>query len=702
MNTGAKFSADALALRGALVFEGLDRRLSLLSDATLETSERANLEARASSAHTKTDPSPGCFLKAQFEAPTRRAILKLGRPVATARFVCCHRYDPYWMRPKTGVLPAELPTGTLYALFERDDGSVLLVVPLVDEPFSCCLRGSAEGVELIVDSGDTTASSEQAIVAYVAIGSDPYALVRRGACAIAEQLGSRLRADKPTPSFVDRFGWCTWDAFYRDVTPEKVPEGLQSFRAGGVEPRFMILDDGWQSVDAPTHEGLLTSFTANDVFQRDLSTTVKLAKERFNVEHFLVWHAVYGYWSGMHPDTMRDYAPEEVLRWYCPEVLAHAPDMNCEYGGPLTFRPAAEMLPAFYDAYHASLKRQGVDGVKVDNQASVEGLAHGRGGRVTQMKAMRAALEHSVGHHFDGNLINCMSCAAEMFYLAEASTVTRTSTDFWPQRPETHGLHLYTNAFVSLWFGEFILPDWDMFQSTHAAGAFHAAARAISGGPVYVSDKPGEHDFALLRRLVLSDGSVPRALDVARPTWDCLFVDPTTNPSLLKLYNTNATSYVVVAFNAFHDPSPANRIVGSVGPADIPQLRDKPGSYALYFVESGHFATLESDERVSFTLANLEFEVVVIAPIRNGAAALGLIDKLNPGGAVVAIEQTARHLSAHFEDGGRAMFYCRDRPCAVRVDGELVKTFEYRSETGALIVELLSAGAQQLTLELPG
>src|SRR5690606_23860316 len=120
-------------------------------------------------------------------------------------------------------------------------------------------------------------------------------------------------------------------------------------------------------------------------------------------------------------------------------------------------------------------------------------------------------------------------------------------------------------------------------------------------------------------------------------------------------------------------------------------LRDKPGSYALYFVESGHFATLESDERVSFTLANLEFEVVVIAPIRNGAAALGLIDKLNPGGAVVAIEQTARHLSAHFEDGGRAMFYCRDRPCAVRVDGELVKTFEYRSETGALIVELLSA-----------
>ena len=32
------------------------------------------------------------------------------------------------------------------------------------------------------------------------------------------------------------------------------------------------------------------------------------------------------------------------------------------------------------------------------------------------------------------------------------------------------------------------------------------SARAISGGPVYVSDKPGSHDFDLLRKLVLPDG----------------------------------------------------------------------------------------------------------------------------------------------------------------------------------------------------
>ena len=29
------------------------------------------------------------------------------------------------------------------------------------------------------------------------------------------------------PSFVDWFGWCTWDAFYTDVTAEGVKQGLK-------------------------------------------------------------------------------------------------------------------------------------------------------------------------------------------------------------------------------------------------------------------------------------------------------------------------------------------------------------------------------------------------------------------------------------------------------------------------------------------
>lgn len=42
----------------------------------------------------------------------------------------------------------------------------------------------------------------------------------------------------------------------------------------------------------------------------------------------------------------------------------------------------------------------------------------------------------------------------------------------------------------------------------------------------FCSDKPGNHNFELLRKLVLPDGSVLRARLPGRPTRDCLFIDP--------------------------------------------------------------------------------------------------------------------------------------------------------------------------------
>lgn len=42
----------------------------------------------------------------------------------------------------------------------------------------------------------------------------------------------------------------------------------------------------------------------------------------------------------------------------------------------------------------------------------------------------------------------------------------------------------------------------------------------------FSSDKPGYHNFDLLKKLVLPDGSVLRAQLPGRPTRDSLFVDP--------------------------------------------------------------------------------------------------------------------------------------------------------------------------------
>lgn len=105
----------------------------------------------------------------------------------------------------------------------------------------------------------------------------------------------------------------------------------------------------------------------------------------------------------------------------------------------------------------------------------------------------------------------------------ENTAVARASDDFYPRDPSSTTPHIAASAYNSLFLSPLVVPDWDMFQSKHPGADLHAAARAVSGGPVYVSDRPGNHNFDVLKQLVLPDGSILRAQIPARPTRDSLF-----------------------------------------------------------------------------------------------------------------------------------------------------------------------------------
>jgi hypothetical protein len=78
----------------------------------------------------------------------------------------------------------------------------------------------------------------------------------------------------------------------------------------------------------------------------------------------------------------------------------------------------------------------------------------------------------------------------------------RNSDDFFPDIPESHPWHVFANSCNSLLNQHLnVVPDWDMFQTVHGYSGFHAAARAVSGGPVYITDVPGQHDADLIGQL---------------------------------------------------------------------------------------------------------------------------------------------------------------------------------------------------------
>jgi raffinose synthase len=702
-----------------------------LKDGTLYLNDTPLLSGLPETLTLVDDPqSVGVFLRFTAEKPLARHIFALGDLQNARRLTFGHRYEPYWMKAAAGTKGGDVLPETQHLLVERTGGDTVLFAPLVDGPFRAALQGNGEyGLELVAETGDPSLCGTDVVGLFLAADANPYELMERAAPAVMARMQTgRLRRDKALPAFMDQFGWCTWDAFYQEVSHDKIRRGLESFARGGVQPKLLILDDGWQSTrKRPSGEQRLTAFAANERFGGDLTPTVQMAKGEFGVQTFVVWHAFNGYWGGVDEETLTGYDVRPVPRRFSPGILHHMPTLNSWWGGIVGLVPS-ESIYRFFQDYHRHLRLQGVDGVKVDTQATLEGIAYGAGGRVSLMQHYHAALEGSVHTHFQGRLINCMSCASEMLYGALNSSLTRTSTDFWPDRPDSHGLHLYVNAQVSAWWGEFVHPDWDMFQSGHAMGAYHAMGRAVGGCPVYVSDKPDQHNFAVLRKLVLWDGSVLRAKHPGRPTRDCLFHDPTREDVLLKIFNHNLYAGVVGVFNAQYKAAPEKTpeetagegtsatgedaatkadagleaaelkpVSGHVSPADIEGLEGLDGfagdRFAVYAHHLAECRVMARDERWEIAIPPLNAEVFTIVPVENGVAPIGLADMYNSAGALLFkgwVEST-NPTETLYEmltcGGGRFLIYTETPPLRVEVAGSPAE-YAYDEITRLLTVDL--------------
>lgn len=640
------------------------------------------------------EPDPrqiGYFLR--FTAPTASACQQvlLGSLLQVERFASLYQRDPYWLSLAAGTQISQVLIETQFLLIERTDGMVVLIVPLIDHHFRASLHGSGDNrLWLIAESGDDAVTTTTMQGVFIAAGDDPYRLLEEAAFSVRQTLNmGRLRREKATLSVVDDFGWCTWDAFYHDVSLEKVRAGLQSLQNIGLSPRLLILDDGWQMVE----NRQLAGFDANAKFPGGLVATVQMAKQEFNVQQFWVWHAIMGYWGGVHPEPMAAYQPTPLSRTFSAGIQHHRP-MEQAWEDKTVNVIAQQHIYRFYQDYHRYLRLQGVDGVKIDNQNSLTGLAQGFGGRVALIQHYHEALEGSVQVHFNGNVINCMSDSSDVLYSTLNSNLTRSSDDYYPNRPATtHATHLTANAWYGLWFAEFVHPDWDSFQSTHPLAGFHAAARAVSGSIIYISDKPEQHDAELLRKLVLPDGHILRTLAPGRPTRDCLFHDPLTENYLLKIFSHNPVNSVIGIFNLHSEST----LKGQLAPVDIPALAGDQFVLYQHYTQQAH--RLAATETLPLSLTALGYDVVTVAQLDQGIAPLGLLDMFNSGGAVLQARWiTSSIYQIEARGGGRWGIYCDHPLCEVRVNNQPMP-FSLLTEN-LLILNLPQAAIYQIQLEL--
>ncbi|XP_031381755.1 probable galactinol--sucrose galactosyltransferase 6 isoform X2 [Punica granatum] len=679
---GEREKGDIMTIKPAVRIA--DRKL-IVKDRIILTGVPDNVIQNSGS---DSGPVEGVFLGAVFDEENCHHVVPLGT-LQDVRFMACFRFKLWWMAQKMGDKGSEIPFETQFLLFETKDGSRLesdsgneenqivytVFLPLIEGSFRACLQGNErDELELCLESGDcyTKASSFTHSV-FIHAGTDPFAAIHNAIRAVKLHLKTfRLRHEKKLPSIVDYFGWCTWDAFYQDVTHEGVEAGLASLAAGGTAPKFVIIDDGWQSVGGDPGEEKpllrLTGIKENAKFQnKDDPTTgiksiVNIAKEKYGLKYVYVWHAITGYWGGVRPGQYGSLMKYPMLS---KGVIEYEPALKND---PLAVQGLGLMNPKevyrFYNELHSYLASTGIDGVKVDEQCILETLGGGLGGRVELTRQYHQALDASVAQNFpDNGCIACMSHNTDALYCSKQTAVMRASDDFFPRDPVSHTIHIAAVAYNSIFLGEIMQPDWDMFHSVHPAAEYHASARAISGGPVYVSDEPGKHNFELLKKLVLPDGSVLRACLPGRPTCDCLFCDPARDGvSLLKIWNMNKYTGVLGVYNCqgaaynlvekkntFH-ATVSESITGYIRGRDVHLISEAStdsaewtGDCAVYCQRSGRLIILPFNVSMPVSLKVLEHDIFTVTPVKVLApgfsfAPIGLIDMFNSGGAIEGLK----------------------------------------------------------------
>lgn len=479
----------------------------------------------------------------------------------------------------------------------------------------------------------------------------------------------------------------------------------------------------------------------------DLAAVVSAIKKRFGVRYVYAWHAMGAFWGGLgiQDPGVKKYQPALLQPVPTPGILSTDP--SAAWIQPVLCGLSLPLDPSsLHHDMHEYLSFCGIDGVKVDVQSTI-GLA-GSGtaaGGPSLASVYQSSLENSAAKHFQGNhLINCMCHSTENLYNMTHTNLARVSDDFYPQRPASHTAHIANCAYNSLFMGEIVGADWDMFHSKHPAAFLHAAARAISGGPVYVSDKPGHHDFSLLERLVLPDGRVLRCKLPARPTMDCLFSDVMHDGNTaLKLWNANEHAGVIGVFNlqgssysrqrrAFysHDDAPG-ALTCVVRPSDVAgmdwSLYDRVVMYSdakkdftvvslgnssipASPVEDHSSAIPESDKEASHIMVEVGprggCDIITISPVQvsvDGSlsfAAIGLVNMINAGGAIESCSLCGSYadgdaaVAVRVKGCGEFLAYSSVRPVSVSIDGRCIEEFEYGEKTGALQWSILGEGAE--------
>ncbi len=571
-----------------------------------------------------------------------------------------------WTKPMKVEDVGDFPDhGVQFFLWQYEDETYGAAMPLSGHGYESALGRCEVGIGCKAVSGyDGTRAAEVPMLA-VGFGKDPYALISELYHDGLSMIGRArdLRVDKKYPKILDYFGWCTWNASDngRNQTAKLVIDGAKSFYNHKFPLSWIMIDDGWLQSDG---RGALSSYKPIPAkFPDGFKPVISALKKDYGVKYVGVWHTIDGYWSGIDTNSaLGRRFRKAMFSWT--ETNGKGKVSRFDF-----ISPYSDSLSLFYDDWYEYLKLQGVDFVKVDNQLSIPDMARDNYPVFDFAERIHRQLNRAVDKYFDNTIINCMDMGNSAYYNFGNTAVARTSEDFFPYEPNLGYNMMRGNAAVhvlgavanSLWFGEMVYPDYDEFESDAPNATFGAVARAISDGPVYVTDKSGKHNFSVLLPLVYRNGRIIRTDEPARPTEDCLF--QVQDPKPFKAFSMSGKTGLL----AIWDVADTNLVTGTFKPSDVYGIRGKRFLVYEYFSKSHMIAG--RDQAIPVRLGRMGYRLYYISPIEDGFAPVGLSDKYNAPGTIESYERHGKIVTIRVGESGPFAAYSATRPREVKVNG---------------------------------
>lgn len=529
-------------------------------------------------------------------------------------------YSDYncWYAPQFETDLTQVKPMTQSLLWKTEDDSYGMILCMSDGHFKSEMKGTEQGLEILLFDWFEGERALSAPVCMLAEGENPFCLgeacVREGMKLLGKSPGGRQ--DRSYPPVLEKLGWCSWDAFQIRVSEDNLLKKCEEFQEKGIPVRWILLDDMWgdctdleQAAGLDTVQEMLKIMKKSKLkglegdpkrFPQGLKHCVKEISSHFGME-VGIWYPLTGYWLGIDEDSplfsrYRDSLIKNPCGWYQP---------SWEEGD-------------FYDDWNAFFEQCGISFVKIDNQSShhfTKGMAPV--GEIA--KGYHRLLERSAKQHFSGQLINCMGLAPEDMWNRPESAVLRCSDDFQPENRAWFHTHILQCTYNSLWAGAFGWCDYDMWWTDDSQAVKNSLLRAVSGGPVYVSDPLGRSRKEVLEPLVLRDGTVLRCDRVGMPTKDCLFSHEPGR--VFKVQNRCGEGGVIAVFNLYDVQAR-----GRVSVSDIDGIEGD--QFVLYEHFSKTFSIVSKEGQVEISLSGQDAVKLFLAvPYRNQFAPIGNPEK---------------------------------------------------------------------------